>query len=111
MSSATHKVGACAYIFNDDSALLLLKRNNPPLCWGPPGGSLLVDEDPCQGVLREIEEECRLEVDILGLAGAWFGPITPGSRPLLALDYIASYRRGEIVLSAEHAQAAWVSRA
>lgn len=110
MSSATHRVAASAYIFNDRGEMLLLKRRRVPRCWAPPGGRLEVDEDPVRGLLREVREECGLEIEVLGLAGAWFGRLTPRRRPLIGLDYVARRSRGRVRLSPEHETFAWVSR-
>ena len=39
--------------------------------WLPPGGHIEADEDPVQAVLREIQEECGLEADIVRTAPAF----------------------------------------
>ena len=105
--SLTHRVAVIGFVYNDDR-FLLLKRNNPPLVWGPPGGRLDVHEDPCQGLQREILEETGLQTRIVGLCGTWFGDLGDG-QPLLSLDYLAAYRGGEVRLSAEHADFAWLT--
>lgn len=110
MPTYTHSVAASAYIFNDRGELLLLQRRRVPLCWAPPGGRLDRGEDPVQGLLREVGEECGLDVEVLGLAGAWFGCLTPGGQPLIGLDYVCQHCSGMVRLSSEHDTWAWVSR-
>ena len=43
--------------------------------WLPPGGHIEANEDPVQAVLREIQEECGVEAEVVGTA------------PVFGLDY------------------------
>ncbi|MDQ3098398.1 MAG: NUDIX domain-containing protein [bacterium] len=51
------------FIVHDNKVLLILHKKL--LRWLPIGGHIELNEDPDQGLLREIKEECGLEVDIL----------------------------------------------
>jgi 8-oxo-dGTP diphosphatase len=110
MNARTHRVAAAAYIFSNEK-LLLLHRNNPPHTFVPPGGRLEIDEDPEAGMRREVREETGLEVRLLGVAHLWFGRITVYAEPMLAINYIAEPRSGELRLSDEHSEFLWVTRA
>lgn len=105
----THRVAVGAYLFDRKGRLLLLHRCNPPLVWAPPGGRLRVDEDPIEGLKREVREETALEIDVIGVAGTWFGRLIEGEAPLLAIDFVTSIESGKVQLSAEHDAHTWAS--
>jgi ADP-ribose pyrophosphatase YjhB (NUDIX family) len=56
--------GVAAVIFNGNS-VLLVKRRNPPGegNWGLPGGVVELGEHIKEAVVREVREECGLEVE------------------------------------------------
>lgn len=103
----THIVAVIGYVYRDGK-FLLLKRNNPPLLWAPPGGRLNKNEDPKNGVIREVREETGLDVSVLQTADTWFGEIQPG-KFMLAIDYLVKITGGTLRLSDEHSDFAWVS--
>jgi 8-oxo-dGTP diphosphatase len=109
MALKTHRVAAATYIFHDGK-LLLLRRVTPPKTLVPPGGRLRADEDPVEGVKREVREETGLEIEILGVAHTWFGRITNESEPLLAVNYIAHPQTRGLRLSDEHSEFVWAER-
>ena len=67
------------YIVHDQKVLLILhKKLN---LWLPPGGHIELDEDPEQAVLREVKEECGIEVDI---DGKKFDKLSERTKPLFS---------------------------
>lgn len=50
-------------VFNQKVLLILHKKLG---LWLPPGGHIELDEDPEEALLREIREECGMEVSIWG---------------------------------------------
>jgi len=102
----THKVAVNAYLLKNDQ-FLLLKRVNHPAIWAPPGGRLNPDENPENGLRREIKEETNFDVEIVVPVNTWFGDWN--GRPLLSIDYLAHFKNGELKLSHEHSDAAWVT--
>lgn len=106
----THLVGCGAYLFDARGRMLLLLRATPPEVWAPPGGRLHCEEDPIVGLKREVREECGLEIEVLGIAGVWFGRQAEGFPPLLALDHVARRTGGRVRLSEEHRDYQWVTR-
>lgn len=50
-------------VFNKKILLILHKKLN---LWLPPGGHIELDEDPEEALIREIKEECGLDVTIWG---------------------------------------------
>lgn len=103
----THQVAVNAYIFKENK-FLLLKRSSEPRIWAPPGGRLQVDEDPLAGLQREVKEETNLDIEVLAPANTWFG-FWKNNHHLLSIDYLALLLGGEIKLSPEHTEYAWVS--
>lgn len=105
--SCTHRVAVNAYIYKDNK-FLLLKRSTEPKIWGPPGGRLTIDEDPVSGLCREVKEETNLDIEVLAPANTWFG-IWKNKQYLLSIDYLVRVFGGNIKLSSEHTDYAWVT--
>lgn len=103
----THRVAVNAYVYKDNK-FLLLKRSSAPRIWAPPGGHLQVDEDPLAGLRREVKEETNLDVEVLAPANTWFG-LWKNNHYLLSIDYLVRLLGGDIQLSPEHTDYAWVS--
>ncbi|HMZ05647.1 MAG TPA: NUDIX domain-containing protein [bacterium] len=104
MPERTHRMAVTAYIVHDGK-FLLLKRTNPPMIWGPPGGRLNPDENPNEGVLREVFEECGLTVKILHPVDIWYGDFGRGI--YVSVDYLAISPSSEVSLSDEHSDYIW----
>jgi ADP-ribose pyrophosphatase YjhB (NUDIX family) len=102
----THQLAVIAYIIYDNK-FLLLKRNNEPKVWGPPGGRLESDEDPNEGILREVKEETGLHIEIILPADIWYGKYRDGI--LVSIDYLAKADSGEVKLSHEHSEFRWAT--
>jgi 8-oxo-dGTP diphosphatase len=105
-SKYTHTAAALGLVFRDQE-LLLLKRSTPPKIWAPPGGRLLRDEDPIQGLQREICEECGITVHILMPLDTWFGEHEDVQT--LGIVFLCRYLDGPLLLSSEHSDALWLS--
>ncbi len=102
----THRLAVIAYIIDNDK-FLLLKRNTPPRIWGPPGGRLNADENPDTGILREVREETKLEIELIAPAYIWHGNF--GSGIYVSIDYLARVKNGAVELSDEHTDFLWAS--
>ena len=91
--------------------VLLLKRNQTtpvdPGLWDLPGGKLDPAELFDDAFRREVCEETGLDVEITGVAGArdWTMP----GRRIVYLILKAEVTAGEIALSSEHVEWAWVA--
>jgi len=113
---------AC-YIVKFDRVLMIYHTGLDK--WLPIGGHIELDEDPDQALLREIQEECSLEVELTGekapiddpTANALYTPvhvnihrITDTHRHVVNI-YYARWKSGEPVLCrGEHQQIKWFSR-
>ena len=63
----------CALVLDDDGRVLLARRKFEPQAgkWDVPGGFLEEDEEPLDGLRRELREEAGVEIEPLELAGIW----------------------------------------
>ena len=104
MSTCTHTIAAGAHIIHQEKILLLL-RNSPPYIWAPPGGRLMKDEPHLEGLCREIQEECNLEIKIWG-PSLLHSFMHKGSF-LLAIFFVCELKGGTLKLSEEHTNAHW----
>ena len=73
-ASRPFRLAVKAVIFDDWNRCLLIRRStanrNFAGCWEWPGGKLDPGEDFATGLAREVREECGLQVELTGLAGA-----------------------------------------
>ena len=62
-----------ALVTDDGGRILLARRKFEPEAgkWDLPGGFLEVDEEPLDGLRRELREEAGVEIEPLEFAGAW----------------------------------------
>ena len=102
----THELAVNAYLIRH-GFFLLLKRNKPPLIWGPPGGRLKRQEDPIDGLVREVYEETGQFVNVLEPVTTWFGNFN--GRRLLSLDYLCTTSCSDVKLSSEHSDYRWLT--
>lgn len=112
------RVGVGAVVL-DGGRVLLVQRGRPPGQgkWSLPGGLLDLGERLEDAVIREVEEECGLRVQILGLCGV-IDRVVPGDgadgRGLVRyhwviVDYVATAVGGTLRAGSDAAQARWVA--
>jgi 8-oxo-dGTP diphosphatase len=70
---ATAEPTVCALVLDGGGRVLLARRRFEPEAgkWDVPGGFLEEDEDPLDGLRRELREETGVEIEPLELAGIW----------------------------------------
>ncbi len=102
----THQVSVIGYVYRGGK-FLLLKRATEPQIWAPPGGRLHPDENPVRGLIREVKEETSLDIEVITPANTWFGKFR--GKYLLSIDYLVKITGGEVKLSHEHSDFAWVT--
>jgi 8-oxo-dGTP diphosphatase len=99
-----------AVICDDHNRCLLIRRSSANRhfvgAWEWPGGKVDSGEDLATALVREVREETALAVEITGLAGAVHCEMAAVHVILLCLE--ARRVSGEIQLSDEHDQFAWV---
>lgn len=103
-----HRYGFC-FVFNEQGKVLVLRRSKTakyrPHEWDLPGGVLGLDEEPIEGVVREVKEETGLQVNDLELivdeGGEWDGEWHR------FFYFRAATINPKVTLSYEHAQYEW----
>jgi 8-oxo-dGTP diphosphatase len=106
----SYSLAVKAVIVNEANETLLLRRSaaNTSFAgyWEWPGGKVDPGEDFATAIVRECQEEAGLEVEITGLAGATEFAMPKVNVVLLCME--ARISGGEIILSHEHDDWAWV---
>ncbi len=113
-------VGVATAIFRDtgptrDGDVLLVQRGRPPGQgqWGLPGGLLDLGETLRDGAVREVREECGVEIGLGEMVGAC-EPIEVDDDGrieyhFVVIDFWAAYATGEPVAQDDAAAVAWVA--
>ena len=108
-------VGVAAVIFDQQGRVLLVERGRPPDKgkWGLPGGLLDLGETLHEGVVREVKEECDVEITIGGLVDV-FEPIQHDDDGrvqyhFVVVDYWAYYASGVPRALDDAAAVAWIA--
>jgi 8-oxo-dGTP diphosphatase len=99
-----------AVITDAAGRLLLIKRGHEPAAglWSVPGGRIEPGETDEQAVVREISEECGLQVTCGPLLGAVERP-GPDGAIIDIRDYRASITGGRLQAGDDAADARWVT--
>jgi 8-oxo-dGTP diphosphatase len=109
MATKPFRLAVRAVIHDDEGRCLLLRRSN--VCkafvgtWEWPGGKADPGETFDEAVRREVREETGLEIELVGVAGAF--PIEMAQQHLAVLCLEAQPAGGKLALSEEHDQSAW----
>ena len=108
-------VGVATALFRDNGDVLLVQRGRPPAQgqWGLPGGLLDLGETLRDGAVREVREECGIEIALGEIVGA-FEPIEVDDEGrieyhFVVIDFWARYLSGEPVAQDDAAAIAWVA--
>ena len=88
--------------------LLILQRSSDTE-WELPGGRLAPDENPIQGLERELTEETGLpvEIDDIVAANSW---VNADNQDRFAVHYRCYAPQKKPTLSNEHSNAQWITR-
>ena len=113
------RAGVGAVVLDGDR-VLLVRRGRPPSQgkWSIPGGLIHLGERLEAAVVREVEEECGLSVQLLGLCGV-IDRVTLAERPgpedpapvryhYVIIDYVAIPAGGSVRAGSDAADARWV---
>ncbi len=104
-------VGQKAIVYNEQKQLLLLKRAEKSGSggrWPLPGGALEKDEDPIEGIKREIMEETELEV--LNINPFGIRSYKNNEDSVIIVGYSCSVKTTVPKLNWEHTAYEWLSR-
>jgi 8-oxo-dGTP diphosphatase len=100
----THSVSVAAAVVDGSGRLLAIRRRDNGR-WEPPGGVLELDETIGEGLIREVLEETGLTVEPEALTGVYKNM----RRGIVALVFRCRVVDGQVGVSAEAAQVAWLS--
>jgi len=109
-------VGVGAVIVKGDQLLLIRRANEPSRGrWSIPGGTVELGETLAQAAIREVGEECQLEVEI-GDVLSTFDMIQRDERGRIRYHYVlidlaARYVSGEPVAGTDALDVRWVREA
>jgi 8-oxo-dGTP diphosphatase len=105
------RVGQKAIILDEENRILMMKRSDKTEAagkWSLPGGALELNEDPTQGIKREVEEETGLIVDDLKLFDAR-SRTSPDNDFVVVLCYVGKADSTQVQLNWEHTDFQWVA--
>lgn len=99
LTNTGYLVGVNAVITNESGEVLIFHHTYRKTPWGIPGG-FLGDEDPVEGLMREVREESGMEITVTGIADIRRVVNVYGVR-FIEITYLARYAGGEFRRSAE----------
>ena len=108
-----HVVAVAALIVRAGRVLSLRRAPDNlagPGLWETVSGRVEQGEQPRDALRREIAEECGLEVELETRPFTAYAA-TRRDKPMIVILYRARYMAGEVKLSAEHDDHAWLSAA
>ncbi len=112
MSDTTFFVAAVAAVIFKNGRILAMKRSMKkdagPGLWETLSGRIDAGEEPLDAMRREIKEECNLEVEIDARPVTVYQASRKG-KPMILVIYRAKYLSGEVELSEEHDEYAWLT--
>jgi ADP-ribose pyrophosphatase YjhB (NUDIX family) len=94
-----------------DGCFLVLRRAQEPYRgqWELPGGFVEAGERPAESVTREVFEETGLHVEAPRIIGAYTSRYGDGGKWTVDVAFHCQASPGEVMVSAESMEAAWVS--
>jgi NAD+ diphosphatase len=101
-----------AFIADAEDRYLALRRAHPPCegAWDLPGGFVEAGEPPAGAIRREIAEETGLQVELLGVIGAYTSVYGETGRHTVDIGFLARIGKqhpADMLLSDEKSEAAW----
>lgn len=101
-----HSVSVAAAVVREDGRVLAIRRRDNGH-WEPPGGILELEETIEEGLIREVEEETGLRVEIERLTGVYKNM----PRGIVALVFRCNVVGGRLQATAEASDVAWLTPA
>lgn len=95
-----------------DERVVLIKRGNPPFegMWALPGGFVDIGETVETACLREVQEECCIQVDIKKILGVYSKPGRDPRRHTVSIAFLTKYKSGDLQGSDDAAEAKLFTR-
>ena len=109
----TPLVGVGVVVFNDQKQVLLVKRGNEPKkgLWAIPGGNVELGEPVRETALREVKEECNVNIELKDQLGVVDLILKDKDSKVqyhyILIDYLAQYINGELKPQSDVLDAGW----
>ena len=100
----THFVSVAGLVSNDNGEIILI--NSPRRGWEYPGGMVEPGETFQDALIREINEETGVDVEITGFIGLCKNV----EKDVVNIDFSCRYLRGELTTSSESSEVMWVRK-
>ena len=102
-----------AVIEYPDDRLVLIRRGHPPFEgeWALPGGFVDTGETVEHACVREVREECNIDVDLKEILGVYSDPDRDPRGHTVSVVFKGSYRSGELLGKDDAKEARLFSRA
>ena len=106
-------VGVGVVIFNDKNQVVLIKRGNEPKkgLWAIPGGNVELGEQVSETAIREVKEECNINIELRDLLGVVDLILKDSGGKVqyhyVLIDYLAQYSGGELKPQSDVSEAGW----
>ena len=116
MYPATPLVGVGVVVFNESKQVLLVKRSNEPSkgLWAIPGGSVELGEQVRETAIREVHEECNVNIELSDLLGVVDLIMKDKNEKVqyhyILIDYLANYLSGELCPQSDVSEAGWFAQ-
>lgn len=106
----TFRIAVRGLIMHGDK-FLLIKRSKIARgehgFWELPGGGLDFGESPEQALMREIEEEVQINVEVLKPLSVW-NYLRPNNVQIIGFTFLCKTNDLEVTLSDEHLEYTWI---
>jgi len=109
----TPLVGVGVVIINEKKQVVLVKRGNEPKkgLWTIPGGSVELGEQVSEAAIREVKEECNIDIELNDLLGVVDLILKDKDGKVqyhyILIDYLAKYRGGFLKPQSDVTEAEW----
>ena len=106
-------IGVGVVVFNDQKQVVLVKRGNEPAkgLWAIPGGKVELGEQVRETAIREIREECNIEIEPQDLLGVVDLILKDNDGKVqyhyILIDYVAKYTTGDLTPQSDVTEAGW----
>ena len=106
-------VGVGVVVFNDQKQVALVKRGNEPAkgLWAIPGGKVELGEQVRETAIREVREECNIEIEPQDLLGVVDLILKDNNGKVqyhyILIDYLAKYTTGDLTPQSDATEAGW----
>jgi 8-oxo-dGTP diphosphatase len=87
-----------AIVVYPDDRLVLIRRDHPPFegMWALPGGFVDVGETVEHACVREVKEECGIEIEVKGIHGVYSDPKRDPRGHTVTVVFLTEHKTGEL---------------